>query len=134
MPNPNSSLLSRPTAVLLLATFCCLLWGSAYPAIKHGYAMFGIARHDVASQMVFAGVRFVAAGLLLLLASLVMGWGGAHQTPGLDQRRGSGPEPDSTAIHLLLYRRGQRDRHQKLDHEHHRHVLFGAAGAFYLSQ
>lgn len=76
MPNPNSSLLSRPTAVLLLATFCCLLWGSAYPAIKHGYAMFGIARHDVASQMVFAGVRFVAAGLLLLLASLVMGWGG----------------------------------------------------------
>ena len=75
MPNSNSSLLARPAAVLLLATFCCLLWGSAYPAIKHGYAMFGIARHDVASQMVFAGVRFVAAGLLLLLASTVMGWG-----------------------------------------------------------
>ncbi len=75
MTNSNSSLLARPAAVLLLATFCCLLWGSAYPAIKHGYAMFGIARHDVASQMVFAGVRFVAAGLLLLLVSTVMGWG-----------------------------------------------------------
>lgn len=60
---------------MVLATFCCLLWGSAYPAIKYGYAMFGIAPHDVPSQMVFAGVRFVAAGLLLLLTSLVMGWG-----------------------------------------------------------
>ncbi len=61
--------------MVLLAMFCCLLWGSAFPAIKHGYAMFGIDRHDVASQMVFAGVRFVAAGGLLLLAGAVMGWG-----------------------------------------------------------
>lgn len=75
MPNSHPSLLARPIALLLLATFCCLLWGSAYPAIKHGYAMFGIARHDVASQMVFAGVRFVAAGSMLLLAAVVMGWG-----------------------------------------------------------
>ena len=72
MPNSNRTLLARPSVLLLLATFCCLLWGSAYPAIKHGYAMFGIARHDVASQMVFAGVRFVTAGLLLLLASIGM--------------------------------------------------------------
>ncbi len=75
MPNSHPSLLARPIALLMLATFCCLLWGSAYPAIKHGYAMFGIARHDVASQMVFAGVRFVAAGSMLLLAAVVMGWG-----------------------------------------------------------
>ena len=27
--------------VILLASFCCLLWGSAYPAIKNGYALFG---------------------------------------------------------------------------------------------
>ena len=75
MPHSNPSLLTRPMTVLLLATFCCLLWGSAYPAIKQGYALFGIARHDVASQMVFAGVLFVAAGGLLLLAGAVMGWG-----------------------------------------------------------
>mgnify|MGYP002664197840 CR=1 FL=1 len=75
MPHSNPSLLTRPTTVFLLATFCCLLWGSAYPAIKQGYALFGIARHDVASQMVFAGVRFVAAGGLLLLTGAVMGWG-----------------------------------------------------------
>ena len=75
MPNSNPSLLTRPPVVFLLATFCCLLWGSAFPAIKQGYALFGIAPNDVASQMVFAGVRFVAAGGLLLLVGAAMGWG-----------------------------------------------------------
>ncbi len=74
MPHSNTHFLARPSSLMLLASLCCLLWGSAYPAIKQGYAMFEIARHDVASQMVFAGVRFVAAALLLLLASRVMGW------------------------------------------------------------
>lgn len=52
--------------VILLASFCCLLWGSSYPAIKNGYAMFGIAASDIPSKMVFAGYRFAFAGLLLL--------------------------------------------------------------------
>ncbi len=60
--------------MVLLATMCCMLWGSAFPAIKMGYAMFGIGPTDLAGQMVFAGMRFVAAGLLLLLAARVMGW------------------------------------------------------------
>ena len=75
MPNSNPTFLARPTTLFLLATFCCMLWGSAFPAIKLGYALMGIVRDDVASQMVFAGVRFVAAGLLLLLFARVMGWG-----------------------------------------------------------
>ena len=33
--------------VFLLASLCCLLWGSAYPAIKNGYALFGIAPGDI---------------------------------------------------------------------------------------
>ncbi len=74
MPHSNTHFLARPGAVILLATFCCMLWGSAFPAIKLGYAMFGIGRTDLASQMTFAGVRFVAAGLLLLLAASVIGW------------------------------------------------------------
>lgn len=68
-------MLARPLMLVLGASFCCLLWGSAYPAIKQGYAMFGIARPDVASQMVFAGWRFVGAGLLLLMLSAAMDWG-----------------------------------------------------------
>lgn len=51
----------------MLAGLCCLLWGSAYPAIKGGYALFAIGAADVPSKMVFAGYRFVIAGVLLLL-------------------------------------------------------------------
>ncbi len=57
---------SRPRNVVGLATLCCLLWGSAYPAIKSGYALLSIARDDTASQLVFAGWRFLLAGVLLL--------------------------------------------------------------------
>ncbi|MDM0075184.1 DMT family transporter [Variovorax sp. J2P1-59] len=52
--------------VFLLASLCCLLWGSAYPAIKNGYALFHIAPGDIPSQLVFAGYRFLFAGLVLL--------------------------------------------------------------------
>lgn len=52
--------------VVALALLCCLLWGSSYPAIKTGYAWFGIARHDIPTQLVFAGWRFLGAGLILL--------------------------------------------------------------------
>ena len=57
--------------VILLASFCCLLWGSAYPAIKNGYAMFGIAANDIPSKMLFAGYRFVFAGLVLLALAIL---------------------------------------------------------------
>ncbi len=51
----------------MLACVACLLWGSAYPAIKTGYAMFSIAADNIPAKMVFAGYRFVLAGLLLLV-------------------------------------------------------------------
>ncbi|MCM5682185.1 DMT family transporter [Schlegelella sp. S2-27] len=62
---PSASLFTDRRMVAVLATLCCLLWGSAYPAIKNGYALFGIAPADVASQLVFAGYRFLFAGLVL---------------------------------------------------------------------
>ncbi|MFN7026464.1 MAG: DMT family transporter [Pseudorhizobium sp.] len=55
-----------------LATLCCLLWGSAYPAIKSGYALLAIAPNDIASQVLFAGSRFVLAGIMLLAAAVAM--------------------------------------------------------------
>ena len=57
--------------VVLLASFCCLLWGSSYPAIKNGYAMFGIVASDIPSKMVFAGYRFVFAGFALLALTVL---------------------------------------------------------------
>jgi drug/metabolite transporter (DMT)-like permease len=62
---------SNRRVVFLLASFCCLLWGSAYPAIKSGYALFSIAANDIPSKMLFAGYRFVFAGLLLLLIAVL---------------------------------------------------------------
>ena len=62
----GAAVFSRPRNVVLLATLCCLLWGSAYPAIKSGYALLSIGRDDTASQLVFAGWRFLLAGVLLL--------------------------------------------------------------------
>ena len=56
--------------VVALALLCCLLWGSSYPAIKTGYAWLGIARHDIPTQLVFAGWRFLGAGLILLAWAL----------------------------------------------------------------
>jgi drug/metabolite transporter (DMT)-like permease len=64
--NPHPFFSDRKV-VVLLAGLCCLLWGSAYPAIKGGYALFAIGAADVPSKMVFAGYRFVIAGVLLLV-------------------------------------------------------------------
>jgi drug/metabolite transporter (DMT)-like permease len=44
--------------------------GSSYPAIKSGYELFQIATDDIPSKVVFAGYRFLFAGLLLLLFAL----------------------------------------------------------------
>ena len=71
-PCRKSALISHPVlsqrkVVFALATLCCLLWGSAFPAIKNGYALLQIAPADVPSKMLFAGYRFFAAGVLLLV-------------------------------------------------------------------
>lgn len=53
--------------IIILATICCILWGSAYPAIKSGYSMFNIEAHDIASKLIFAGYRFALAGIFVLI-------------------------------------------------------------------
>ena len=63
----SASFFTRRKVVFLIASFCCLLWGSAYPAIKSGYALFNIAADDIPSKLVFAGYRFLFAGLVLLV-------------------------------------------------------------------
>ena len=52
--------------VLLAAGLCCFLWGSAAPAIKIGYRLFQIEASDTASILMFAGVRFLLAGVLVI--------------------------------------------------------------------
>ncbi len=66
------SIWSRQSVFLLTALFCGCLWGSAHSCVKAGYQLFHVAAGDVASQILFAGVRFTLAGVLVILfASLL---------------------------------------------------------------
>lgn len=51
----------------ITALFCCVLWGSASPAIKIAYEIFEISPDDVASRIMLAGARFLLAGLMTIL-------------------------------------------------------------------
>lgn len=55
--------------VVMLALFCCALWGSAFPCVKVGYELFQIK--DSVSQILFAGFRFFLAGLLTFLIASI---------------------------------------------------------------
>ena len=70
--NKNKSLLEKPTMVVIVAVLCCLLWGSAFPCIKLGYQLFDIPSGDSNSQILFAGIRFTLAGILVILAGSMM--------------------------------------------------------------
>lgn len=59
--------------VTLLALTSCLLWGSAYPAIKSGYELLHIESGDVSGQILFAAYRFTLAGLFVLIFAAVIG-------------------------------------------------------------
>ncbi len=63
----NKEILKNRTVVFLLAMFCCLLWGSAFPCIKLGCDLSHIAPDDIFSQIFYAGLRFILAGALALL-------------------------------------------------------------------
>lgn len=57
---------TRRSVVFAGATISCLLWGSAYPAIKSGYSLLHIVTADIPGKLLFAGWRFFFAGLVLL--------------------------------------------------------------------
>ncbi|WP_270566927.1 DMT family transporter [Clostridium beijerinckii] len=59
--------------IILLAILCTFLWGSAYPAIKLGYDVFGIHSDDSYLKLIFAGYRFLIAGIILITIQKLMG-------------------------------------------------------------
>ncbi|MGN0522056.1 MAG: DMT family transporter [Eubacterium sp.] len=60
-------IIKKTASVCICAMLCCALWGSAFPVIKTGYKILNIASDDSASQMLFAGLRFILAGVLTIL-------------------------------------------------------------------
>lgn len=65
--NTAARFFTRPGVVLMCATLACLLWGSAFPSIKSGYALMHIASDDIPGKLLFAGYRFFLAGVVLLV-------------------------------------------------------------------
>ena len=63
----DSSPLSRPAVAAALALIPCFLWGSAVPCIKIGCQLFQLSSGDIPGQLVFAGIRFSIAGLMVIV-------------------------------------------------------------------
>ena len=58
---------TSPWFIVIGAMLCCALWGSATPFIKMGYkVMFDGGKPDVPSTILFAGIRFAAAGFITI--------------------------------------------------------------------
>lgn len=68
----QEQILQKQSIVVIAAVLCCLLWGSAFPCIKLGYQLFEIPSADTAAQILFAGIRFALAGVLVILAGSAM--------------------------------------------------------------
>lgn len=78
----RNAFLSSNAGVLAFASISCFLWGSAFPCTKIGNGLFGIASSDTASQLLFAGVRFTIAGVMVIVAMSV-----ARGRPLVPERR-----------------------------------------------
>lgn len=70
--NNQSTILTKPLIVAILATICCFLWGSAFPAIKLGYQWFVIPAEATSTQILFAGCRFTLAGILTVIMGSIL--------------------------------------------------------------
>lgn len=53
----------------ILCFVCTFFWGAGYPVLKISYEYWAIESSDVISKLLFAGIRFTIAGLLLILLS-----------------------------------------------------------------
>ena len=72
MTEPKQNPWTQPFIVFIAAFFCCVLWGSATPAIKSAYEMFRLGPEDTAARLVMAGLRFVIAGVMVIAFFSVM--------------------------------------------------------------
>ena len=68
----EKNFLQRGPIIILLALFCTVLWGTAYPAVKIGYELFAIDSANDFGKLLFAGVRFTRAGLMTLAVSGIL--------------------------------------------------------------
>lgn len=68
----KSNILQKTPVAALLALFCSALWGSAFPCVKIGYDLFGIDKASTPAIILFAGVRFFIAGIMVIIIGSVI--------------------------------------------------------------
>lgn len=68
--------------VIVIALFCAVLWGSAFPVLKVSYAELGIAADDRNAIIVLAGIRFFLAALIIFVLIVV----GIRQSPKVKRK------------------------------------------------
>ena len=66
----SKSIFQRPAWVVVFALTAAIAWGWAFPLIKVGFSAFGITADMTGSKMLFAGIRFAVAGLIVLSVAL----------------------------------------------------------------
>ncbi len=66
MEPAKTSIFQRPVWVTVFALTAAIAWGWAFPLIKIGFSAFGITADMTGCKMLFAGIRFAAAGLIVL--------------------------------------------------------------------
>lgn len=66
----KENILQKTPITALLALFCCMLWGSAFPCVKIGYNLFGIESAP-ATEILFAGLRFTLAGVMVIITGSI---------------------------------------------------------------
>ena len=66
MEPAKTSIFQRPVWVTVFALTAAIAWGWAFPLIKIGFSAFGITADMTGCKMLFAGIRFAAAGMIVL--------------------------------------------------------------------
>lgn len=67
----NISVFENNILFVIFAIICTALWGTAFPGVKLGYEWFNIGSGDTGSKLMFAGVRFALAGLIVLAVYII---------------------------------------------------------------
>ena len=92
----TTSIFQRPVWVALLAFTAAFSWGWAFPLVKLGFAEYGITQDMTASKLLFAGLRFGLAGIIILLIAATTGRSFSYKSTA---PKGS----FSNALFLLLF-------------------------------
>jgi len=63
---------TKTSNIFILAVVATMLWGSAYPSVKIGYELFNISSGNLYGKILFAGYRFLIAGILTIIITSIL--------------------------------------------------------------